>query len=78
MTTNDNELTVELINRLRDYIAAKRGRGREIAAALSVEASSVSDWLNGRTVPSLEHGLKIQQILARKRVPRQRKPLGLR
>ena len=78
MTTNDNELTVELINRLRDYIAAKRGRGREIAAALSVEASSVSDWLNGRTVPSLEHGLKIQQILARKRLPRQRKPLGLR
>ena len=67
MTTDDKELTTELINRLRDYIAAERGRGREIAAQLGVEPSSVSDWTNGRTVPSLEHGLRIQKILARQR-----------
>ena len=67
MTSDDNEpLTRELLDRLRTYVEAKRGRGREIAAQLGIEPSSVSDWLNGRTVPSLEKGLRIQQILARR------------
>jgi transcriptional regulator with XRE-family HTH domain len=71
MTGDDNEpLTRELLDRLRTYVEAKRGRGREIAAHLGIEPSSVSDWLNGRTVPSLENGLRIQQILARRRVRR--------
>ena len=71
MTGDDNEpLTRELLNRLRTYVEAKRGRGREIAAQLGMEPSSVSDWLNGRTVPSLENGLRIQRILARRRVRR--------
>ncbi len=75
MSSDDNEpLTTELLDRLRTYCEAKRGRGREIAAQLGIEPSSVSDWLNGRTVPSLERGLRIQQILARKRVPSQPKP----
>jgi transcriptional regulator with XRE-family HTH domain len=69
MTSDDNEpLTRQLLDRLRTYVEAKRGRGREIAARLGIEPSSVSDWLNGRTVPSLENGLRIQQILARRRV----------
>jgi transcriptional regulator with XRE-family HTH domain len=69
MTSDDNEpLTRELLDRLRTYVEAKRGRGREIAVLLGIEPSSVSDWLNGRTVPSLENGLRIQQILARRRV----------
>ena len=71
MTSDDNEpLTRELLDRLRTYVEAKRGRGREIAAQLDIEPSSVSDWLNGRTFPSLENGLRIQQILARRRVRR--------
>ena len=71
MTSDDNEpLTRELLDRLRTYVAAKRGRGREIATLLGIEPSSVSDWLNNRTVPSLENGLRIQQILARRRVRR--------
>ena len=71
MTSDDNEsLTRELLDRLRTYVEAKRGRSREIAAQLDIEPSSVSDWLNGRTVPSLENGLRIQQILARRRVRR--------
>jgi transcriptional regulator with XRE-family HTH domain len=71
MTSDDNEpLTRELLDRLRTYVEAKRGRGREISAQLGIEPSSVSDWLNGRTVPSLENGLRIQQILARRRVRR--------
>jgi transcriptional regulator with XRE-family HTH domain len=71
MTSDNNEpLTRELLDRLRTYVEAKRGRGREIAARLGIEPSSVSDWLNGRTVPSLENGLRIQQILARCRVRR--------
>jgi hypothetical protein len=76
MTSDDNEpLTRELLDRLRTYVEAKRGRGREIAAQLGITPSSLSDWLYGRTVPALEHGLHIQQILARKRVPRTSKPL---
>jgi transcriptional regulator with XRE-family HTH domain len=64
---NDEPLTRELLDRLRRYVEAKRGRGREIAALLGIEPSSVSDWLNGRTVPSLENGLRIQQYLGRRR-----------
>jgi hypothetical protein len=61
-----------LLDRLRVYCDAKRGRSRDLAALLGIEASSVSDWLNGRTVLSLENGLRmrIQQILARHRVRR--------
>ena len=71
MTGDDNEpLTRESLDHLRSYIEAKRGRSREITAQLGIEPSSVCDWLNGRTVPSLENGLRIQQILARRRVRR--------
>jgi transcriptional regulator with XRE-family HTH domain len=71
MTSDDNyPLTKELLDRLRVYCDAKRGRSRDLAALLGIEPSSVSDWLNGRTVPSLENGLRIQQILARHRVRR--------
>lgn len=73
MTSDDNyPLTRELLDRLRVYCDAKRGRSRDLAALLGIEPSSVSDWLNGRTVPSLENGLRIQQILARHRVRRMR------
>jgi len=71
MITDDNNLlTRELLDRLRVYCDAKRGRSRDLAALLGIEPSSVSDWLNGRTVPSLENGLRIQQILARHGVRR--------
>jgi transcriptional regulator with XRE-family HTH domain len=55
---------------LRVYCDAKRGPSRDLAALLGIEPSSVSDWPNGRTMPSLENGLCIQQILARYRVRR--------
>ena len=64
-------LTKELIDRLRTYCEAKRGRSRDLAVELGIAPSSLSDWLYGRTVPDLEHGLRIQQILRRKRVRRQ-------
>jgi len=71
MTSDDNyPLTRELLDRLRVYCDAKRGRSRDLAALLGIEPSSVCDWLNGRTVPSLENGLRIQQNLARHRVRR--------
>ena len=71
MTTDDNNpLTRELLDRLRVYCDVKRGRSRDLAALLGIEPSSASDWLNGRTVPSLENGLRIQQILARHGVRR--------
>jgi helix-turn-helix protein len=71
MSGDDNEpLTRESLDHLRSYIEAKRGRSREITAQLGIEPSSVSDWLNGRTVPSLENGLRIQRTLARHRVRR--------
>ncbi|HTD15916.1 MAG TPA: helix-turn-helix transcriptional regulator [Chthoniobacterales bacterium] len=68
MTSDDSEpLTRELLERLRAYCDAKRGRSRDLAIELGIEPSSVSDWLNGRTVPTLENGLRIQQILAKAR-----------
>jgi len=70
ITDDNNPLTRELLDRLRVYCDAKRGRSRDLAALLGIEPSSVSDWLNGRTVPSLENGLRIQQILAQHRVRR--------
>jgi transcriptional regulator with XRE-family HTH domain len=70
ITDDNNPLTRELLDRLRVYCDAKRGRSRDLAALLGIEPSSVSDWLNGRTVPSLENGLRIQQILARHGVRR--------
>jgi len=73
MTGDDTEqpLTRELLDRLRAYCEGKRGRSRDLAIELRIEPSSVSDWLNGRTVPTLENGLRIQQILAKARRKRQ-------
>jgi hypothetical protein len=68
MPNDESEpLTRELLDRLRTYVNGRRGRGREIAAFLGIEPSSVSDWVNHRTVPSLENGLRLQQYLARRR-----------
>jgi hypothetical protein len=74
---NTDPLVQELIDRLRIYVEGERGRGREIAAELGVEPQSVSDWLSGRTEPTLANGLRLMKILARERIPRKRKPLGL-
>jgi len=76
-TENTDPLVQELIDRLRVYCEAERGRGREIAAELGVEPSSVSDWLSGRTEPTLANGLRLMKILSRRRQPRQRTPPGL-
>jgi hypothetical protein len=48
------------------------GRSRDLAIELGITSSSLSDWLNGCTVPSLENGLRIQRYLARKHIPRGR------
>lgn len=72
MTSDDRgPLTKDLIDRLRVYCDQERGRSRVVAAELGVTPSSLSDWLNGRTVPTLENGLRIQQILAKARRKRQ-------
>jgi hypothetical protein len=76
-TENTDPLVQELIDHLRVYCKAERGRGRKIAAELRVEPSSVSDWISGRTEPTLANGLRLMKILARKRRPLKRKPTGL-
>jgi len=38
----------------------KRGRSRDLAALLVSKPSSASGWLNGRTVLSLENGLRMR------------------
>jgi DNA-binding transcriptional regulator YiaG len=64
---NTDPLVAALIDRLRVYVEGRRGRGREIAAQLGVEPQSVSDWLSGRTEPTLANGLRLMKILARQR-----------
>jgi hypothetical protein len=63
-------LVQELMSRLRDWAHQQRGRPAQLARDLGVKPSAVADWMAGRTCPSFPKGLRIQQLLANKRVGR--------
>jgi len=53
----------KLISDLRVWADAKYGRRAELARMLGVSRQLVSDWLAGRTTPTLDSGLKLQAFL---------------
>ncbi len=52
---------------LRVWVDAKYGGSAELARMLGVSRQLVSDWLAGRTTPTLDSGLKIQAFLKKQR-----------
>ena len=62
---------VRLMNDLREWCEEERGRQMELARILGVDRQRVSDWLAGRTYPSLGLGLQLYHFLQREKA---RKP----
>ena len=52
-----------LIDRLREVVAKERGSQSELARKLGVPRQRLSDWLNLKSTPRLDDGLKIQAFL---------------
>jgi transcriptional regulator with XRE-family HTH domain len=46
----------------------ERGRSKEIADALGVSEQVVSNWLNRRKTPTLDHWFKLQDFAREKRI----------
>ena len=55
--------TERLLSELRDWCKAEYGRQSEIARALGVSRQQVYDWINRRTMPTLEMGFRLQSFL---------------
>ncbi|MBV9999940.1 MAG: helix-turn-helix transcriptional regulator [Verrucomicrobia bacterium] len=53
----------KLLGEVREWCEEKYGRRIELANALGVKPSRITDWLNGRTEPSLAIGLKLIAFL---------------
>ena len=52
-----------LINRLREVVGKERGSQSELARKLGASRQRLNDWLNLKSTPSLDDGLKIQAFL---------------
>ena len=59
--------TKELISELKKWCDEQYGRRSEMAKALDVNPSLVSDWLDEFRVPSLDQGFMIQDFLKKHR-----------
>ena len=56
-----------LIAELKAWCDEKYGRRVEVARMLGVSKQLVSDWMAGRAVPTLDHGLQIQAFLKKQK-----------
>jgi transcriptional regulator with XRE-family HTH domain len=56
-----------LIEELKAWCDEKYGRRAELARKLGVSRQLVSDWFAGRTTPTLDAGLQIQELLRKER-----------
>jgi DNA-binding transcriptional regulator YdaS (Cro superfamily) len=56
----------QLLSDLREWCSV-RGRQRELADLLGFKKQLVSHWINGRRIPTLEDGLKIQAFLKKQK-----------
>lgn len=65
-----SEAAQDLINRLRELVGKERGRQSELARKLGVPRQRLNDWLNLKSMPRLDDGLKIQAFLQKQ--PRQK------
>ncbi|MBV9999941.1 MAG: helix-turn-helix transcriptional regulator [Verrucomicrobia bacterium] len=59
----------QFINELRTWCKAKYGRQRKLANTLGVDERRVSEWLAGRSAPSLGIALRIQKFLRAQQPP---------
>jgi transcriptional regulator with XRE-family HTH domain len=56
-----------LVKELKTWAAKNKKSQYSIAQSLGVDRERVSKWFSGKTVPSLQHGLKIQKFLKQKK-----------
>ena len=61
--TMASEAAQNLINRLREVVGTERGSQSELARKLGVPRQRLNDWLNLKSTPRLDDGLKIQAFL---------------
>jgi hypothetical protein len=59
----DEPLVQELLDELREWCRAERGRQTAIARELRVSRQLVTDWLANRSTPTLGAGLRLQAFL---------------
>jgi DNA-binding phage protein len=64
-----NERTNKILKRLAVWCARERGRQQQVARWLGASRVEVYRWLRGRTVPSSETILAIQEFLELVRQP---------
>jgi predicted transcriptional regulator len=57
----------KLVRALREWCDEKYGRRAELARMLGVSRQLVSDWFAGRTTPTLDAGLQLQEFLKKQR-----------
>jgi hypothetical protein len=62
MREKDPEV-IRLLSDLRKWCDAEPGRRQLIARAIGVDRRRVTDWLTGRTLPSLAMGLRVRAFL---------------
>jgi transcriptional regulator with XRE-family HTH domain len=63
---SDNEAN-KLVESLKEWALNHDKTQYQIAQLLGVDRQRVSKWFSGKSIPSLEHGLKIQKFLIGKR-----------
>jgi transcriptional regulator with XRE-family HTH domain len=56
------EEVASLMNEIRLWCAAERGRQKALASELGVTEQVISNWLNKRKTPSLSYWLKLQTV----------------
>jgi DNA-binding XRE family transcriptional regulator len=62
-----DEEIARLLAELRVWCDEKRGRQAQIAKMLGLPRQSINDWFAGKSVPTLQAGLKIQAFLRQER-----------
>jgi transcriptional regulator with XRE-family HTH domain len=70
-----SEETVKLIADLKAWADQQYGRRAELARTLGVSRQVVSDWLGGRSVPTLEKGLKLMAFLKSHKASKMKQPV---
>jgi len=58
--------TKELIAKLKTWCDGAYGRRSAIARELGISPSLISDWLNGRRMPTYDQGVQIEELIRRK------------
>jgi transcriptional regulator with XRE-family HTH domain len=57
----------ELVQELKAWAKKNHKTQYQLAKLLDVDRERISKWFSGKTVPSLQHGLRIQKFLKEKK-----------